>query len=87
MIYLASYDAHKVRDYTRVYELLSKLGAVRLLLSSWPVRGSFSAEQLRDAVRQAMDGDDSVAVIEVAPGAQWATVNVQPPANQVLAAN
>lgn len=81
---LASYDAHRVRDYANLYALLGRLGAVPLHFSLWIVEGAFSAAQLRDAMMAAMDNDDSIAVIEFPPGAQWATYNVSQEAVSAL---
>jgi hypothetical protein len=84
MKFLVSYDAHHVRDYTRLYRLLAQLSAVRLHYSLWIVEGQFDAAQLRNAIRGALDADDSVAVLELPNGAKWATYRVRPTAIDAL---
>lgn len=73
MLYLISYDAHKDRQYDRLYELMDVWEARPLLDSVWLAQLVGPAEVVRDHIRAALDDDDSVAVIEIAPDAQWAT--------------
>lgn len=68
-----TYDAHKERNYTRLYQLMKDWGAVRLLQSVWLAELRGPATEVRDFIRAALDGDDSVAVVELLPGTDWAT--------------
>ncbi|ATU92737.1 hypothetical protein B5P45_25145 [Phyllobacterium zundukense] len=69
--FIAAYDLHKIRDYGPVIELLTKSGAVRLQESMWLVLSPASAQAVLDAILTALDGDDSLAVIELPRGATW----------------
>ena len=68
-----SYDAHRVRSYDRLYDLMAIWEAERILESVWVAELLGPAEIVRDHIRSALDSDDAVAVIELAPDAQWAT--------------
>lgn len=72
-LYLMSYDAHKHRDYTEIYKLMDEWRAARLLESLWLGELRGPAETIRDIMRECLDNDDSVAVIELEPTAEWAT--------------
>src|SRR5215208_7185798 len=70
--YIISYDLHKDRNYEPVWALLQSWGCVRLLESVWLGSLTGGAGAIRKAVSDAMDADDSVAVIELKPGSEWA---------------
>ena len=72
-IYMITYDLHRERNYDRVYELMDEWSAERILESVWLAQLLGPAEVVRDIVRYSLDGDDSVAVIELDPAAEWAT--------------
>lgn len=74
--YLITYDLHKQRRYTALYELLSLWKAVPLLESVWFAQLSGTAEEVRNFLLQTLDADDSLAVIELKPGSDWATRKV-----------
>lgn len=76
-LYLMSYDAHLHRDYTKLYELMETWRAERLLESLWLAYLRGPAETIRDFMKEALDGDDSIAVIEVKPGSEWAATRAQ----------
>lgn len=71
--FLISYDLHSSRTYQPVWNELEGWGAVRLLESLWVVSLNNTAVEIRDALKAVIDGDDSVAVVELQPGSQWAT--------------
>lgn len=76
--FLVSYDLHNRRDYQPLWDYLLKLGAVRVLESLWVVeltRGG--AGGLTSDIRAVIDGDDSLVVIELKPGSEWATVRAK----------
>ena len=70
--FIISYDLHKQRNYQPVWDLLESWGAVRLLESLWVVTLPNKASHIRDAVKDAADDDDSVAVVELKAGSGWA---------------
>lgn len=74
---LITYDLHKRRVYTDLYELMAKWEAVRLCESVWLAElNSDEADVVRDEVRRTVDVDDTIAVIELQEGSSWATVGV-----------
>lgn len=76
-LYAMSYDAHYDRDYTEIYNLMAVWNAARLHESLWLAKLRGPAEVILDFMVTALDGDDSVAVIELASDAQWSTIRAQ----------
>jgi flagellar biosynthesis/type III secretory pathway ATPase len=72
------YDLHNQRTYPPVWNLLKSWGAVRLLESFWLATLNSTAAQVRDALQRVVDTDDSVAVIELKTGSDWACVRAKP---------
>jgi len=70
--YVASYDLHNQRHYQPVWAALESMGATRLLESLWVLTSNLTAAQIRDTLKQAADNDDSVAVVELKSGSNWA---------------
>jgi len=85
--YFMTYDLHNRRDYKSLYQLLASWKAVRLTESDWLATLSGSAVAVRDAVLAHLDSDDTVAVIEIPKGANWATMRVSAAANAFLSSN
>lgn len=85
--YLLTYDLHKLRDYKELWRLLAGWSAIRLTESLWLANLNGPAEVIRDLMLAQLDADDTVAVIEIKPGADWATMRVTPAANAWLSAN
>lgn len=83
--FLINYDLHHVRNYAPLYRLLAQWRAVRLTESSWIAQLNGPASIIRDIVRDRMDNDDSVAVLEIPSQADWATFNIKTAANARLA--
>lgn len=73
--YLITYDLHKIRDYTRLYEILEKWRAVRMTESCWLAELKGPAHTVRDLIRSVLDEDDSIVVLTLIPGTEWATAN------------
>jgi hypothetical protein len=82
--FIVSYDLHQQRHYPPVWNLLEAMGAVRLLESLWVVSTNLTAMQIRDALQQVIDNDDSTAVIELKPGSWWANRLAKPQGVQWL---
>lgn len=70
--YIASYDLHNQRHYQPVWDALTAMGGTRLLESLWVLSSNLTAAQVRDKLRAAADSDDSVAVVELKAGSNWA---------------
>jgi len=85
--YFVTYDLHKRRAYDSLYRLLASWGAVRLTESDWLVTLNGAADVVRDNVLGHLDSDDTVAVIEIPKGANWATMRVSTAANAWLSNN
>ena len=60
---------------------------MRLTESDWLVTLNGSAEVVRDYVLSHLDSDDTVAVVEITKGANWATMRVSAAANTFLSNN
>ncbi|MGO4519010.1 hypothetical protein AB4076_00220 [Dyella sp. 2RAF44] len=77
-LYVISYDLHKVRHYGPLINALKTAGAVEALESFWLANLAQTAIQVRDAVQSWIDADDSVVVLEIKPGSDWATYLARP---------
>jgi len=86
MPYLITYDLHKRRNYAPLYTLMASWNAVRLTESLWLANLIGPAETVRNIVAGTLDNDDTVAVLEVKQGTDWATLRVSAAANAFLSA-
>ncbi len=77
--YVASYDLHNQRHYQGVWAKLESLGATRLLESLWVLTTPLSAVEIRDQLKSVADSDDSIAVIELKAGCNWAAERAKTP--------
>jgi hypothetical protein len=84
--YLITYDLHKVRNYQPLYHLMAGWSATRLTESLWLANLVGPAAVIRDVVSSTLDNDDTVAVIQLQKGTDWATVRVPPAATGWLSA-
>lgn len=84
--FLITYDLRKVRNYQPLYDALNNWKAVRLLESVWLVDLKGPAQTVRDLLAQFIDRDDGIAVLELRPGFDWATLRVTNAANAWLKA-
>jgi hypothetical protein len=71
---MIGYDLHKPgRDYTSLIESIKALGGWwHHLDSTWFVRTSLTAVQLRDRLRSHIDANDSLLIVDMATNA-WAS--------------
>jgi len=71
--FLISYDLRKQgRDYDSLIKAIQKLpGYTSPLKSVWFVQGEMTATNLHDFLRQYMDANDLLMVIEIASKADW----------------
>jgi hypothetical protein len=64
--FLISYDLDKPgQDYSALIARLNEHGAVRVLLSQWALRTSWTAVQLRDDLTKYIDANDRLLVTEI----------------------
>lgn len=71
-LYQISYDLRKQRNYDALYERIKAYGSwCHALESSWVISTSQTATQVRDNLRQAMDGDDGLLVTRLSGEAAW----------------
>ena len=77
-MYLVSYDLRKVKNYSKLYECLHQWKAQRLLDSLWIVHVQGPSNTIRQILMNYVDGDDSLAIIELPAGIDWATQRAQP---------
>ena len=85
--FVISYDLHKQRTYQPVWDRLEEWGAVRLLESLWVVTLNNTATQVRDALKDVIDSDDSIAVVELQRGSGWAALRSNKGGTDWLRAN
>ena len=77
MRYVISYDLISPgKDYQKLWDALSDIGAQRILLSQWAVRRTnTSAKNLRDYIWQFMDANDRLLVMD-SESSDWAGINL-----------
>ena len=73
-LYLVNYDLIQQKDYPKLWDALLKLGAKRVLLSTWVLRNAASATQVRDHLKSFVDFDDRVFITEMV-GSNWGSWN------------
>lgn len=78
--FLITYDNHPPRNYQRLYKLMAAWKAVKLAESVWLVNLVGPASVVRGYVQATLQRDDTIAVIELKHGSDWATNNVGPAA-------
>lgn len=70
--YMVSYDLVKPgKDYTNLINRLKQHGAVKILLSQWVIRTTWTAAQLRDDLQQHIDSNDRLLVTGLTGEAAW----------------
>jgi hypothetical protein len=77
-MYLISYDLRKVKNYSKLYECLNQWKAQRLLESLWVAHVQGTSNTIRQILMNCVDGDDSLVVIELPAGIDWATQRARP---------
>lgn len=85
-LFLVSYDFHAAADEP-VRRRLDGWGAVRLLESLWLVTLNNSAVEIRNALKDAGDEHDSIAVVELKAGSDWAGRRINPDGTSWLRRN
>lgn len=84
--YCLSYDLRAPgRNYQPLYDALRAVNAVRALQSLWFFDDPRPSAQVRDAVRQLVDQNDGVLVMQIA-STNWASFELQPAAAEWLKA-
>ncbi len=76
-MYLISYDLRKVKNYLHLYECLVSWRAQKLIESLWVADLKGPSKAIRDTLTGFIDDDDSIVVIELPAGVDWATVRAQ----------
>ncbi len=75
--YLVSYDLDKPgQDYHRLIKELERIGALKVLYSEWIYRTTSSAKDVRDHLRQFIDGNDMLLVVGLTGEAAWTSLMV-----------
>lgn len=73
--YIINYDLRISRDYTSIIEAIKKYGTyARVLESTWVIKSTSSASQIRDYLIQFLDLDDGVFVAKLTGEAAWRKV-------------
>ena len=87
-VHWVNYDLNKTgQDYTKLIEYLkSHQGWAKPLKSSFFVKTSLTARELRDEIKKYIDVNDDIVVVTVA-GASWATYGLSQDVNAWLKQN
>lgn len=85
--FLITYDNHPPRNYMALYRLMAAWKAERLAQSVWLANLNADAGTVRDIVLRTLQINDTVAVVELKAGADWATINANPAASAWLSVN
>lgn len=85
--FLLTYDNRAPRNYDALYKLLAAWRAVMLAESVYVVTLNSTASEVRRIVSRTLGTDDLVAVLELKPGSDWATINATTTANAWLSRN
>ncbi|MCM3662506.1 hypothetical protein M3148_16130 [Georgenia satyanarayanai] len=87
-VHWVNYDLNKAgQDYTKLIDYLkSHQNWARPLKSSFFVKTSLTASQLRDGIKQHIDGNDDIVVVTVT-GQSWATYGISPNLNEWMKKN
>lgn len=71
-LFFISYDLRiPGQDYPKLIDKLTTMGAKRVLLSMWALRGNYTAGGLRDMLKDYLDSNDRLFVVESADWAGW----------------
>jgi hypothetical protein len=71
-LFFISYDLRiPGQDYPKLIDKLTSMGAERVLLSMWALRGNYTASGLRDTLKDYLDSNDRLLVVENANWASW----------------
>jgi hypothetical protein len=77
MVYRVDYDLVGVKNYEKLFDVLKGYDdCIKVPDSSWIIKSSESAAIIRDALKEEMDGDDQLLVMEIASSADWASRNL-----------
>lgn len=87
-VHWVNYDLNKTgQDYTKLIDYLkSHISWAKPLKSSFFVKTSQTAAEVRDGCKQYIDANDDVVVVTVT-GAAWATYGLSPELNEWLRTN
>lgn len=70
--FIITYDTHKDRNYSDLYKGMAEHNGVRLAESLWGIDFDHSATEVKDWVRDLLDNDDTIIVVQVKSGSDWA---------------
>lgn len=71
-VYQISYDLRKQRNYEALYKRIKNLGSwCRTLESSWVIASQYTATQIRDDLKLALDRDDGLLITRLQGEAAW----------------
>ena len=74
--YIISYDLRKERDYEKLYEVIKEYGTwARILKSTWAIFTSESADEIFNNLKDVLDDDDGLFVIQSGTESAWYNIN------------
>ena len=72
-LFFISYDLIKRKDYQTLWDRLEQYKGERVLLSTWAIRGDYTAIGIRDDLSRYIDADDRLLVDQCST---WASRNL-----------
>lgn len=85
--FIITYDTHAGRNYQPLYDGMKEKSGVRLAESVWGITLNNTAGEVRDWIKNLLDGDDTIVVIQVKPKPSWATQKAKKVATDWLKEN
>ncbi len=71
-VYQISYDLRNQRNYDALYKRIKNLGSwCHALESSWLIASQYTATQIRDDLKLALDSDDGLLITRLQGEAAW----------------
>jgi hypothetical protein len=70
-LFFVNYDLIKQKDYQKLWDRLGQYGGKRVLLSTWAIKGDYTAAGLRDDLKRYVDNDDRLLVDQSFTWASW----------------
>lgn len=71
-LFIVTYDLIKPgKDYQKLIDKLTAMNAKRVLLSVWALKSASTAGALRDTLKDYIDSNDRLLVVQSADWASW----------------
>lgn len=82
--FLITYDTHNGRNYQSFYDGMANKNGVRIAESVWGIELNNTVSEVRDWVKDLLDADDTIVVVQLKPKLSWGTRHATKEANEWL---